>query len=223
LVRNLTAGEMVDQILVVNRLSGGQVTNVVVMGMGEPFLNYENVIAACVLLCDEEGTNLAQRRVVISTSGLIPKILQFTGEEHKYRLAISLNATTDEVRTRLMPLNKKYPIARLLDAARAYVRASGNRITFEYVLMAGINDTKDDAARLQTLLAGFDCKLNLIPFNSVGGTFRRPGSNVIEEFYGRLRAASFPVTIRWSKGDDIDAACGQLATKVEEISLVGAR
>ncbi len=221
LVRNLTTGEMVDQVLAVNRLSGERVTNVVVMGMGEPFLNYENLIAACELLCDEEGTNLAQRRIVISTSGLIPKILRFTGEEHKYRLAISLNATTDEIRTRLMPLNGKYPIARLLDAARAYVRASGNRVTFEYVLMAGINDTMDDAARLKNLLTGMDCKVNLIPFNSVDGTFRRPSFHVIEEFFNRMRTAPFPVTIRWSKGDDIDAACGQLATKEGSVSLVG--
>jgi len=216
LLRNLTTGEMVDQILAVNRLSGERVTNVVVMGMGEPMLNYDNLIAACDLLCDEEGVNLAQRRIVISTSGVIPKILRYTKEGHKYRLAISLNATTDEVRTRLMPLNKKYPIAKLLEAARAYVRTSGNRLTFEYVLMAGINDTLDDAERLKNLLRGIDCKVNLIPFNAVGGVFRRPASQVIEEFYHRLRSAPFPVTIRWSKGDDIDAACGQLATKVQE-------
>jgi 23S rRNA (adenine2503-C2)-methyltransferase len=213
LLRNLSVGEMIDQVLAVNRLSGERVTNVVVMGMGEPFLNYENLLSACALLCDEEATNLAQRRIVISTSGLIPKIMRFANEGHKYRLAISLNATTDEVRTRLMPLNKKYPIAKLLEAARAYVRASGNRITFEYVLMAGINDTPDDSARLRTLLTGIDCKVNLIPFNAVDGAFQRPSFQVIEDFFNHLKTAPFPVTVRWSKGDDIDAACGQLVTK----------
>lgn len=217
LLRNLTAGEMVDQVLAVNRLGKEKVTNVVVMGMGEPFLNYENLLSACALLCDEEATNLAQRRIVISTSGVIPKILRFTKEGHKYRLAISLNATTDEVRTRLMPLNKKYPIAKLLEAARAYVRASGNRLSFEYVLMAGINDSPEDAARLRTLLAGIACKVNLIPFNAIDGAFQRPSFQVIEDFFNRLKTAPFPVTVRWSKGDDIDAACGQLATKVEEM------
>jgi len=216
LLRNLTTGEMVDQVLAVNRLSSEKLTNVVVMGMGEPFLNYENLLAACELLCDAETTNLAQRHIVISTSGLIPKILRFANEGHKYRLAISLNATTDEVRTRLMPLNKKYPIDKLLGAACAYVRASGNRITFEYVLLAGINDTPNDAARLRTLLAGIDCKLNLIPFNAIGGTFQRPSFEAIDDFFRRMKSAPFPVTVRWSKGDDIDAACGQLVTKVEE-------
>lgn len=220
LLRNLTAGEMIDQILAVNRISGENVTNVVVMGMGEPFLNYENLLAACELLCEAEGTNLAQRHIVISTSGIIPKILRFANEGHKYRLAISLNATTDEVRTRLMPLNKKYPIAKLLEAARTYVGASGNRITFEYVLMAGINDTPDDAARLRTLLTGIDCKVNLIPCNATAGVFRRPAFKGIEDFFSRLKTAPFPVTVRWSKGDDIDAACGQLVTKVEEKEVV---
>jgi 23S rRNA (adenine2503-C2)-methyltransferase len=216
LLRHLTVGEMIDQVLAVNRLSGERVTNVVVMGMGEPFLNYENLIAACELLCDEEATNLAQRHIVISTSGIIPKILRFTKEGRKYRLAISLNATTDDMRNRLMPLNKKYPIAKLLEAARTYVHASGNRLTFEYVLLAGINDTLDDAARLRTLLTGIDCKLNLIPFNAIDGEFQRPSFQAIEDFYGRLKNSPFPVTVRWSKGDDIDAACGQLVTKTEQ-------
>lgn len=218
LLRNLSAGEIVDQVLAINRISGKKVTNVVVMGMGEPFLNYEKVLAACDLLCD--GANLAPRRIVISTSGIVAKILRFAREGRKYRLAISLNATTDRVRFRLMPLNRKYPIAKLLEATRTYVRASGNRVTFEYVLLAGINDTREDAARLQKLLSGIDCKVNLIPYNETTGVFQRPAFKAIEDFFSRLKTAPFPVTVRWSKGDDIDAACGQLVARVDEKEVV---
>lgn len=220
LLRNLTAGEMVDQVLAVNRITGDKVRNVVVMGMGEPFLNYENLLSACDLLCDAQGTNVSARRIVISTSGIVPKIVRFASEGRKYRLAISLNATTDEVRTRLMPLNKRYPIAKLLDAAHTYVGASGNRITFEYVLMAGINDAPEDAGRLRTLLTGIDCKVNLIPYNATAGVFQRPAFQVVEDFLSRVKTGPFPVTVRWSKGDDIDAACGQLVTKVEEKDVI---
>ena len=216
LLRNLAAGEMVDQVLAVNRLRGEKVSNIVVMGMGEPFLNYDSLMAACALFCDAEALHLAQRHIVISTSGLIPKILRFAAEEHKYRLAISLNATTDDDRTRLMPLNEKYPIAKLLDAARLYAKTSGNRVTFEYVLMAGINDRPEDALRLRSLLAGMNCKLNLIPYNATNGEFRRPAHAAMEGFMSRLKSAPFPVTVRWSKGDDIAAACGQLATQAGE-------
>jgi len=196
--------------------SGLPVTNLVVMGMGEPLLNYEALLKACYLLSDEEGPNLAQRHIVISTSGFIPKIRRFTAEGHKFRLAISLNATTDDVRTRLMPLNRKYPIAALLAAARDYALAARERVTFEYVLLAGVNDTLDDAARLKDWVRDIPCKINLIPFNAVDENFRRPSYQHIEAFYQRLQDLRAPVTLRWSKGDDIDAACGQLWTKVEK-------
>ena len=228
LLRNLRAGEIVEQVLIVKRLSGSPITNIVVMGMGEPMLNYDALIKACYLLADDEGTNLAQRRIVISTSGLIPKIERFTKEGHKFRLAISLNATTDEVRNGIMPINRKYPIAALMQAARAYTRQAKQRITFEYILLDDVNDSREDAERLKNLTRNIPCKINLIPYNPIAEphqsasglesllAFRRPSFERIEAFLASMREGMNTVTLRWSKGDDIDAACGQLWTKVEK-------
>lgn len=233
LLRNLQVGEIVDQVLMVGRLSGSPITNVVVMGMGEPMLNYDALIKACYLLCDDQGPNLAQRRIVISTSGLIPKIERFTREGHKFRLAISLNATTDEVRDRIMPINRKYRIAALMQAAREYTRQVKQRITFEYILLDGINDSPEDANRLRILTRNIPCKINLIPYNPIAEpheiaalpqatelnsilAFRRPSFERIEAFLACMREGPNTVTLRWSKGDDIDAACGQLWTKAEK-------
>lgn len=227
LLRNLRPGEIVDQVLMVKRLSGSPVTNVVVMGMGEPLLNYDALLKACYLLADDEGPNLAQRRLVISTSGLVPKIERFTQEGHKFRLAISLNATTDEVRNQIMPINRKYPIAALLQAAREYTRQAKQRITFEYILLDGVNDSPADAERLKNLTRPIPCKINLIPYNPIaephavaGGdsllAFRRPSFERIEAFLAAVRTGPNTVTLRWSKGDDIDAACGQLWTKAQK-------
>jgi 23S rRNA (adenine2503-C2)-methyltransferase len=233
LFRNLQAGEIVDQVLMVNRLSGSPITNVVVMGMGEPLLNYDALIKSCYLLSDDEGPNLAQRRIVISTSGLIPKIERFTREGHKFRLAISLNATTDEVRNRIMPINRKYPIAALMQAARAYTRQAKQRMTFEYILLDGINDSPEDAERLKILTQNVPCKINLIPYNPIAEphdivqspqatelnsilAFRRPSFERIEAFLACMREGPNTVTLRWSKGDDIAAACGQLWTTAEK-------
>lgn len=216
LLRNLSAGEIVNQVLSVRRLSGQPLTNVVVMGMGEPMLNYEALLKACYLMSDEEGPNLAQRHIVISTSGLIPKIRRYTDEGHKFRLAISLNATTDEVRTRLMPLNRKYPIGDLLAAAKDYASACKQPVTFEYVLLAGVNDSLEDAERLKNLVRGIPCKINLIPYNAIDENFQRPAYQRLEAFYRRLQDLRAPVTLRWSKGGDIAAACGQLRTKAEK-------
>lgn len=233
LLRNLKAGEIVDQVLLAKRLSGSPITNVVVMGMGEPLLNYDALIKACYLLSNDEGPNLAQRRIVISTSGLVPKIERFIKERHKFRLAISLNATTDEVRNQIMPINRKYPIAALMQAAREYTRQAKQRITFEYILLEGINDSLEDAARLRNLTRHIPCKINLIPYNPIAEpyeiapspqqappdsplAFRRPSFERIEAFLTNMRAGANTVTLRWSKGDDIAAACGQLWTKVEK-------
>jgi 23S rRNA (adenine2503-C2)-methyltransferase len=213
LQRNLTAGEIIDQLLTVQSLSATTVSNVVFMGMGEPFHNYENVIKACHLMSDEHGPNLSKKHIVVSTSGLVPQILQFADEGQKYRLAISLNATTDAVRSPLMPLNKKWPIKELLRAAKYYTQKSEQIVTFEYVLMAGINDSVEDAERLKKLAQGILCKINLIPYNATEGQFRRPTENRILQFYERMASLRSPVTIRWSKGDDIAAGCGQLAIK----------
>ncbi|MCI0698500.1 23S rRNA (adenine(2503)-C(2))-methyltransferase RlmN [candidate division KSB1 bacterium] len=228
LLRNLTAGEIVDQVLTVRRMSESPITNVVVMGMGEPMLNYDALIKACYLLADDEGPNLAQRRIVISTSGLVPKIERFTKEGHKFRLAISLNATTDEVRNRIMPINRKYSIAILMQAARQYTRQAKQRVTFEYILLDGVNDALADAERLKNLTRGIPCKINLIPYNPIVNLqesahdsqpsilFNRPSFERIEAFLACVRQGPNAVTLRWSKGDDIDAACGQLWTRVEK-------
>jgi len=238
LVRNLRPGEMVDQVLQAKRLSGSKalagspITNVVVMGMGEPMLNYDALMKACYLLGDAEGPHLAPRRIVISTSGLVPKIERFTTDGHKFRLAISLNATTDEVRNEIMPINRKYPIAALLQAARNYTRQAKLRVTFEYILLDGINDSLADAERLKILTRNIPCKINLIPYNPIAEAhqsasgleallaYRRPSFERIEAFLTCMRAGSNTVTLRWSKGDDIDAACGQLWTKVEKKMLL---
>ncbi len=213
LQRNLAAGEIIDQLLRAQALSGAAVSNVVCMGMGEPFHNYENVIKACQVMSHELGPNLAKKHIVISTSGLVPKIIRFADEGQKFRLAISLNATTDAVRSRLMPLNKKWPIQELLRAAKYYTEKSEQMVTFEYVLLEGVNDSVEDAERLKKLAQGIFCKINLIPYNSTEGEFRRPPHARILRFYERLASLRAPVTIRWSKGDDIEAGCGQLAIK----------
>lgn len=211
LQRHLTAGEIVDQLLCVEELSRQRVSNMVCMGMGEPFHNYANVMKACELVSHDLGPNLAKRHIVVSTSGLVPKIIQYANENHKYRLAISLNATTDNIRSEIMPLNKKWPIEQLLNAAKYYTDKTGERVTFEYVLMDRINDSVEDAGRLKRLVLGIFCKINLIPYNATDGKFRRPSEARVQKFYNRLASLRAPVTIRWSKGDDIEAGCGQLA------------
>jgi 23S rRNA (adenine2503-C2)-methyltransferase len=219
LTRQLSTGEIVDQLLSVQRITNSKVTNLVCMGMGEPFHNYQNLMEACDILSDESGPSLARRRIVVSTSGLVSRIYQFADEQRKFKLAISLNASDDATRSEIMPLNRKWPIARLLEAARYYCEKSGERVTFEYVLMDGINDSKLDAQRLFALASSVNCKLNLIPYNATMGRFRRPSEARIGQFFEALQGLWLPVTIRWSKGDDIDAGCGQLAAKASESAL----
>ena len=217
LKRNLEVWEIVDQVLAIERELNVDITNVVLMGMGEPFHNYENVLRAAELFSHPEGLAIAQRKVTISTSGLVPAIRRFTRENRRFKLAISLNATTDSVRNYLMPINKKYPISELLSAVREYSNASRNRVTFEYVLISGQNDSVEDAHRLRKLLGGIRCKINLIPYNPAIPQFKAPDENVIDAFIQELLDLHAPVTVRRSNGDDIDAACGQLYVKNEDI------
>ncbi len=212
LQRNLTTGEMIDQFLLVQQERGVKVTNVVFMGMGEPFLNYERVLAAADLMHHERGPGLGARRITISTTGVVPKIRRFTSEVRPYRLAISLNATDDQTRNGLVPLNRKWPLAELLTTAREYGSVTGRAITFEYVLLAGINDSRQDARRFLKLLHGCRAKLNVIPYNEIGGSYRRPDEAVVDLFAAELRRGNFPVMVRWSNGVDIAAGCGQLVT-----------
>ena len=212
-IKNLTVGEIVDQFLHLQKISKEKITNVVFMGMGEPFLNYKNTIAAADFLHHPKGINMAAWRITISTAGVVPKIQQFSEEKHPYKLAISLNGTTQEQSLKTMPVSKTYSFSSLIKASKEYAYHSRNRITFEYVLMDGINNEPRDVDRLLQLLSSVECKLNVIPYNEIDGIYKRPSDEKIESFMNLLKLAPFPVTVRWSKGTDIDAGCGQLATK----------
>jgi 23S rRNA (adenine2503-C2)-methyltransferase len=221
LARNLTPGEILDQVHRSSRrilelgLAPGPrpLTNLVFMGMGEPLANYRSLkVALDVLLC-EDGPNFSQRHVTVSTSGLVPLIRKL-GEETPVKLAVSLNATTDAVRDAIMPINRRWPIAELLRACREFPARNGRRITFEYVLLAGVNDGLDDAVRLADLLRGIPAKVNLIPYNpNPGLTFRAPPPDRVVAFQEALAARNVTVVVRKNRGRDISAACGQLAAE----------
>jgi 23S rRNA (adenine2503-C2)-methyltransferase len=219
LARHLSPGEIVDQVARANRrlceLGEGRpprpLTNLVFMGMGEPLHNYEAVAAALDILLSEDGPNFSHRHVTVSTSGLVPQLRRL-GEETEVKLAVSLNATTDEVRDRLMPVNRRWPIAELLEACRAFPMKRGRRITFEYVLLAGVNDSDQDAGRLARLVRGIPAKVNLIPYNpSPGLPFAAPDPARVAAFQAILVARNVTAVVRKNRGRDISAACGQLA------------
>ena len=209
---NLHPGEIVDQYLLISQKINKPITNIVFMGMGEPFLNYQNVIKAAHLLHDPNGINMGYKRITISTAGVISNIEKFTKDKEKFKLAISLNGTTNEQREAIMPITKKNSMADLLDASKKYTEQSNTWLTFEYVLLKECNDSIEDAVRLIKLLYDIKkSKLYVIPYNETDGEFQRPDQSKIRSFMSKLRFAPFPVTIRWSKGTDIDAGCGQLA------------
>ncbi len=221
LARHLTPGEIVDQVHRANRrlveLGEGPaprpLTNLVFMGMGEPLHNYQHLKAALALLLDEDGPNFSHRHVTVSTSGLVPVMRQL-GLETQVKLAVSLNATTDAQRDALMPINRRWPIGELLAACRAFPMKQGRRITFEYVLLAGVNDADEDAERLGRLLQGIPAKVNLIPYNDNPGLgFRAPAPARVEAFLDRLIARQITAVVRKNRGGDIAAACGQLAAE----------
>lgn len=213
LQRNLSTGEIVDQLIFVRENIKQPVTNVVFMGMGEPFHNYENVLNAADIFHSPKGFNLASTRITISTVGLLPQIKQFIKEGRRYKLAISLNAADDEVRSNIMPVNKKWSIAELVKAGKEYSNQKKRLVMFEYVLLKGINDSENDARRLAQLLKGVSCKINLIPYNETDGMYHRPDETVISRFSEILHKNrdEYRVLVRWSKGQDIKAGCGQLA------------
>ncbi len=218
LVRNLSAGEIADQVYRVNAdlrglgLQGERpLTNLVYMGMGEPLHNYASVMRSLALLLHEEGANFSHRHITVSTSGLVPNIVRF-GEESQVKLAVSLNATTDELRARLMPVDKKWNIAALMDAVRRFPSRQGRRVTFEYVLLRGVNDSPEDAARLAALLKGLPVKVNLISYNENPGLgFGDPGPERVQSFRQDLTRRGVTALVRKNRGRDISAACGQLA------------
>jgi len=216
LKRNLTAGEIIGQTLAINEdlKEEDRVTNVVLMGMGEPLDNYDNLVEALKLMISPEGMRISQRKVTVSTSGLVDKIRKFQEENLHVNLAISLNATDNETRNRLIPINRKYPIEALMDCLREYRLKPQRRLTFEYILLKGINDSDEDARRLARLLEGFACKINLIPFNPFEPSeFEPPEEKRVLEFQNFLIAKNFSTFVRKNRGADILGACGQLAAQ----------
>ncbi len=220
--RNLTSGEIVEQVLYYARMlqkEGDRVTNVVVMGMGEPFHNYNATLKAVDRLNDPNGFNLGARHFTISTVGLVPMILRFAKEKRQVNLAISLHAANDEQRSALLPVNRKYPIDVLLDACRQYVEMTHRRITFEWALIRDVNDTPETAAELAHRLKGLLCHVNVIPLNP---TQRYPGQATTREraetFRATLEEAGIPCTIRIRRGIDIQAGCGQLADRSRSVT-----
>lgn len=215
--RHLTSGEIVEQVLYYARMlkeEGKAVTNVVLMGMGEPFHNYGNSLAAIDRLNHPDGFNLGARRFTISTVGMVPMIRKFAAEKRQINLAISLHASDDQLRSSMMPVNNKYPVAELIQACREYVEATGRRLTFEWALIQGVNDTPEQARALASLLRGMLCHVNVIPlnpthkFNGTGSTRQRA-----EAFRAELESVGIPCTVRMRRGIDIQAGCGQLATE----------
>ena len=215
LTRNLSAAEMVAQVEAVRGATGRRARNLVLMGMGEPLHNYEQVAHFVRLATDPLGLAFSPNRVTVSTAGLVPGIRRMMEEELPCNLAVSLNATTDEIRDRIMPINRKYPLPELLAALRDYVRIrGGKRVLVEYVMLAGINDAAADARRLIELMQGLDCTINLLPFNAFAGSpYARPEDHIVDAFRGLLSEAGFVAVVRESRGRDISAACGQLKTE----------
>lgn len=225
--RNLSAAEIVGQVWLAKRelgfTAGGEriVTNVVLMGMGEPLANFRNVLPAVRILMDDLGFDLSRRRVTLSTSGLVPQIYRLA-QETNVALAVSLHAPDDELRNELVPINRRHPIAELLEACWHYIdEQNGRSITFEYVMLDGVNDSPAQARALAKLLKGHPAKVNLIPFNPFPGTrYRRSSAQAIQAFRDVLIRQGVLATVRRTRGDDIDAACGQLAGRVVDRTTV---
>ncbi|NLM43299.1 MAG: 23S rRNA (adenine(2503)-C(2))-methyltransferase RlmN [Clostridiales bacterium] len=211
LVRNLSAGEMIEEIMAVERESGIKISNIVIMGIGEPFDNYNEVIKFLKIVNHKDGINIGMRHITISTSGLVPAIYDFADENLQCNLAVSLHSANDEIRSMLMPINRKYNIEELMKACDYYIENTNRRITFEYALIDGINDSQEDAKTLSKLLKEKLCHINLIPINPVKGKeYKRSELSNINEFIKIIRESGLPVTLRRELGTDIQGACGQL-------------
>ena len=213
-VRNLSSGEIVEQIMAVERDEKIRISNVVFMGIGEPLDNYDNVVKAIHLINNPKGLNIGARHISVSTSGLVPKIYKLAEENIQCTLSISLHATTNEQRSKMMPVNNSYPIEELLQACRDYIEKTHRRISFEYALAKENNDNLEDAKRLVKLLKGMLCHVNLIPINKIeNGSFTKSSNENIMRFRDYLNEHGIVATIRRELGSDIDAACGQLRRK----------
>ena len=216
-VRNLTPGEIVGQVLKIQEHSGEKVSNIVFMGIGEPFDNYENVLKAIRLFNDPKALNIGARHMSVSTCGLVDGINKFADEKIQCNLCISLHSSRDEVRTEMMPINKRYSIAEVLDACREYIKKTNRRITFEYALVNGVNDNREDAIHLARLLHGILCHVNLIPVNKIkDGKYEKSSVEKMMKFRDTLNEKGIVATIRRELGSDISAACGQLVRDKQE-------
>jgi 23S rRNA (adenine2503-C2)-methyltransferase len=213
--RNLEPGEIVDQILEIEELSGERVSNLVFMGMGEPLANFGNVMKAIEILNAPWGVGIGARRITLSTSGLAPQIRQLGDQPLQVRLAVSLHGATDEVRQQIMPVNRKYPLSELLEACEYYASRKKQRITFEYILIENVNDRPEDAAALVQVARRIGAKVNCIPYNTVEGLdWQRPGEDRQDAFMAILHKSGITATLRREKGHDIAAACGQLRRQI---------
>ncbi|MBU5454020.1 23S rRNA (adenine(2503)-C(2))-methyltransferase RlmN [Caproiciproducens sp. MSJ-32] len=213
-IRNLTAGEMLSEVILAQETIGERISNIVLMGSGEPLDNFDNVTKFIELVNSDYGLNIGQRHITLSTCGLVPKIYELADKGYSITLAISLHASNDERRKEIMPIARKYSIAEILKACDYYVEKTKRRITFEYSLVSGINDSVEDAIELSQLLKGRLCHVNLIPVNEIKeNTLKRPSKKTIEEFERTLNKYKIEVTVRREMGSDIDAACGQLRRK----------
>ena len=216
--RHLTVSEIVAQYSYINAKEDVPITNIVYMGMGEPFLNYDNVIESANIFNAPSGAEISARKITISTCGIVPAINRYIKEGHKFKLAVSLNASNDDQRNIMVPVNVKYSLNMLIPSIKRYTETTGQRVTFEYILVDDFNDSNMDAQRLKALLGTFPCKLNVIPYNeNTHCAFKAPSEKGLNRFIKKLYNAPFTVTVRRSKGLDIAAACGQLyAEKVKK-------
>ena len=213
-IRNLTSGEIVEQIIKIEQDTGVKVSNIVFMGIGEPLDNYDNVINAIRILNNPKGLNIGARHISVSTSGLVPMIYKLAEENIQCTLSISLHATTDEKRSSMMPVNKRYNLEELLQACKDYIKVTNRRISFEYALAKDNNDNLEDAQMLVKLLRGMNCHVNLIPINKIeNGTYSKSSNENIMKFRDYLNEHGIVATIRRELGSDIEAACGQLRRK----------
>lgn len=209
--RNLTAAEMLDQIYRIQKLSGERVSNVVVMGTGEPLDNYDNILKFFQMLTDEHGLNISQRNITVSTCGIVPRMKQLADEQLQITLALSLHASNQAKRLELMPISNKYSLNEVIDACKYYFEKTGRRITFEYSLVGGVNDKKEDADELAALVKPLNCHVNLIPVNPIKERdYVQSQKKVIDNFKNKLEKCGINVTIRREMGRDINGACGQL-------------
>ena len=217
-VRNLTTGEMVEQILKVEDESNLRISHVVIMGIGEPFDNYDNICNFIKIINHSKGLNIGARHITVSTCGLVPKILEFANFPYQVNLAISLHAPNDELRKEIMPIAKAYPLRDLMNAIKIYLEKTNRRVTFEYIMLNGVNDSIDNALELANLLKGINAYVNLIPYNETEALqFKRSNPLTIAKFYDILKKNNITVTIRREFGGTISAACGQLRSKKEDI------